>query len=224
MRTSLENEPRTTLIAGVSPAMLAVTDTLVEQGERVVLFFRTKEKLQELIAHPPWKKEAVLPLLASVTDGKAVIRAYERLIEWSLRLDCLIYNVGFEPNDETQTFSGAELVRVMGLNFYGFVNCFSLALPMFKRVGRGHAVIICGAAALALEGQPAAYAASRAALQIYLRALRRELTGQAISVTELYIGRKPTVRGPRQLSQREIVEGILQALRSRPGKHIMGVP
>jgi NADP-dependent 3-hydroxy acid dehydrogenase YdfG len=224
MRASVENEPRTTLIAGVSPAILEVTDTLTEQGERVVLFFRTREKMQELATHASVKRKSVLPLAASVTDGKSVIQAYEKLVEWSPRLDCLIYNVGLEPGGETQTFSGAELVRVMGLNFYGFVNCFSLALPLFKHLGQGHAVIIYGAAALALEGQPAAYAASRAALQIYLRALRQELASQAISITELYMGRKETVRGPRRLSQREIVEGILQVLRGRPEKHIMGIP
>lgn len=224
MGISPEKEPRTTLIAGVSPVMLDMAHKLTLQGERVVFFFRSKEKLQELIAKVTGPKDLVLPLVASVTDGKAVIKAYEKLIKWTRRLDCLIYNVGIEPSEATQAFSGAEFVRVIGLNFYGFVNCFSLALPLFKRVGRGHAIAVCGPAALSLESQPAAYAASRAALQIYVRTLRRELSGNDIAITELYLGRVPMARGTRKPREREVVEGILQVLRSRPAKHVIGIP
>ncbi|MFH1010362.1 MAG: SDR family NAD(P)-dependent oxidoreductase [bacterium] len=223
MKTLPKDEPPTTLIAGASPAMLAITSELIRQNQRVILFFRTKERLQEMLSDTSWDKASMLPLVASVTDGKAVIRAFEKIIEWTLRLDSLIYNVGIEPDEGSEDFSGAQLVRIMGQNFYGFVNCFSLALPIFKRVGRGHAVVICGAAALALDKQPAAYAASRAALQIYLRALRRELEEEKVVVTEMYLGHTPTVRGPRRLSQREIVQGILQVLRSRPTKFVIGV-
>ncbi|MBM3324118.1 MAG: SDR family oxidoreductase [Calditrichaeota bacterium] len=223
MRTLPKDEPPTTLVAGVSPAMLTVAGELIRQNQRVILFFRTKERLQEMLSDASWDRTSMLPLVASVTDGKAVVRAFERIIEWTLRLDSLIYNIGIEPEEEGEDFSGAQLVRIMGQNFYGFVNCFSLALPIFKRIGRGHAVVICGAAALSLDKQPAAYAASRAALQIYLRALRRELEEEKIVVTEMYLGHTPTVRGPRKLSQREIVQGILQALRSRPTKYVIGV-
>jgi NAD(P)-dependent dehydrogenase (short-subunit alcohol dehydrogenase family) len=175
------------------------------------------------MASTNWAPRSVLTQVASVTDGKQVIKAFEKIVDWSPRLDCLIYNVGIEPDAAVkEVFSGAELVRVMGLNFYGFINCFSLAHPMFKRLGRGHAVVVCGTAALSLENQPAAYAASRAALQIYLRALRRELTGTQVVTTELYLGRTQTVRGPRRLSRREIVSGALQVLRSRPAKYVIG--
>lgn len=224
MGLSAEKQRRTTLIAGISPAMLQVASELVEGGERVVFFFRTKEKLQELPANTTWSKESALPLVASVTDGKSVIKAFEKIVEWTQRLDRFIYNVGIEPGRAIEAFSGAELVRVMGLNFYGFVNCFSLALPFFKRAGRGQAVVICGTATLSLEGQPAAYAASRAALQIYLRALRGELTEADIVVTELYLGRTQTVQGRRKLTRREVVDGVLQSLRSRPAKYIVGIP
>jgi NADP-dependent 3-hydroxy acid dehydrogenase YdfG len=224
MKVFPKDELPTTLIAGVSPAMLTVASELLAQSQRAIFLFRTKEKLQEMMSAGTWDKESALSLAASVTDGKAVVRAFEKIIEWTLRLDCLIYNVGVEPDDEGQDFSGAQLVRIMGQNFYGFVNCFSLALPIFKRIERGHAVIICGSAALSLEKQPAAYAASRAALQIYLRALRRELADDDIVITELYLGHTPTVRGPRKLSQREIVQGILQVLRSRPTKYVIGIP
>ena len=221
--TSLEQECPTTLIVGVSPVMIALADEIVKRGERVVLLFRTKDRQREVMAATNWAPGAVQSLVASVTDGKQVIKAFEKIVERSPRLDCLIYNVGIEPDAAIkEVFSGAELVRVMGLNFYGFINCFSLAHPMFKRLGRGHAVVICGAAALALENQPAAYAASRAALQIYLRALRREISETHIIATELYLGRTQTVRGPRRLSRREIVTGVLQVLRSRPAKYVIG--
>ncbi len=217
-------QPRTTLIAGISPAMIQVAGELTKRGERVALFFSTKEKLQELTATTAWSKESALPLVASVTDGKSVVKAFETILEWTQRLDCFIYNVGIEPGKATEAFSGAELVRVMGLNFYGFVNCFSLTLPFFKRARRGQAVVISGTAALSLEGQPAAYAASRAALQIYLRALRRELSESEITITELYLGYTQTARGRRKLSRREVVEGVLQVVRSRPAKYVVGIP
>lgn len=221
--TSLEKEPRVTLIAGVSPAMLSLAGELIKRGERAVFFFRNKEKLQEMMANANWDEESVLPFVASVTDGKSVIKAFEKLVAWTPRLDCLIYNVGIGPGEAAKkSFSGAELVRVMGLNFYGFVNCLSLACPMFKRLGRGQAIVISSAAALSLENQPAAYAASRAALQIYLRALRKELAGSNITATELYLGKIQTARGFRKLGRREIIAGILQILRSRPQKYVIG--
>jgi NAD(P)-dependent dehydrogenase (short-subunit alcohol dehydrogenase family) len=223
MVVSPGRQPRTTLIAGISPAMLQVAGELTKRGERVALFFSTKERLQELTATMAWSKESALPLVASVTDGKSVVKAFEAILEWTQRLDGFIYNVGIEPSGAAEAFSGAELVRVMGLNFYGFVNCFSLTLPFFKRAGRGQAVVISSTAALSLEGQPAAYAASRAALQIYLRALRRELTGADVMVTELYLGYTQTARGRRKLSRREVVEGVLQVLRSRPAKYVVGI-
>ena len=109
----------------------------------------------------------------------------------------------------------------MSANFFGFVNCLQLAMPMFKRTGNGHAITISSTRALHGE-QPVAYAASKAALRIYSAALRKELNDYAFSLSEVFLGHIREGTGRRNLSRDEIVEGLTSTIFARPDRLVIG--
>ncbi len=219
---SLASHKPTTLIVGVSGDLLDVAREMGREGERVALMSRNadlliryKEKLEG------WGVECEM-FVADVTDSQSVLNAMMKFSAWSPRVDRLIYNVGVLSTESAATMTESELSRVMGANFFGFVNCFQLIQPMFQRLGSGHAIVLSSASAISPDDQPVAYAASKASLKIFLTALRKEIVGKKIAVTEVFLGQMPTSSGLRDLTCEEIVAGLRSALHTRPDRVLIG--
>ncbi|MBK6767374.1 MAG: SDR family NAD(P)-dependent oxidoreductase [bacterium] len=211
-----------TLIVGPSGDLLDVARILGRRGEVIGLLSRDAARLQtfkdRLLG---WGVDADL-FLADVTDSSQVLDAFMRFSGWSKRLDRMIYNVGVLSNEPASEVTQTELSRAMAANFFGFVNCFQLALPMFQRLNRGHVVSISGAPALELDSSPVAYATSKASLKIYLQALRRELSDNGIRFSELYLGQMQDGYDVRELRCEEVVSGVLQVLVSQADRMLVG--
>ncbi|MBI5059464.1 SDR family NAD(P)-dependent oxidoreductase [candidate division KSB1 bacterium] len=211
----------TTLIAGASPDLVEFARELGRRGEQVALLARNEPRLVEFRSRLNSLGTPCESYMADVTDSASVTEAFKRLARWSPRLDRLIYNVGVVSGESASTLTESELVRVMGTNFFGFVNCFQLANEMFKRSGGGQAIVISSADALHPETTGVAYAASKAALQIYAAALRRELQPK-IEITEVYLGRIAVAGEFRWLNSDEVVLGLTRAIDERPARMVVG--
>lgn len=219
----MTNLPITTLIAGTSPDLIEFARERGKFGERFALLSRTEPRLHEFRARLTKSEVSCEIYVADVTDSKSVVEAFKKIAVWSPRLDRLIYNVGVVSGDSAADVTESELSRVMSTNFFGFVNCFQLANQMFKRGGAGHAIVISSADALDPVKSAVAFAASKASLQIYAAALRRELQPQ-VKITELYLGQKSEGQNTRVLTCEEIVAGLIQATVHQPDRLLIGQP
>jgi short-subunit dehydrogenase len=218
---SLDFSGKTTLIAGVSADMVEVCRSLIPRAGKVALLSRNEQKLEQFTHRLiNWGVDATA-FKADVTDSESVLHAFREMTAWSRGLDILIYNVGVVSTESASEVTESELSRVMSANFFGFVNCFQLAMPMMKKNG-GQAIIISGSRALNPDEEPVAFAASKASLQIYAKALRRELKASGIVITELYLGRIQSGSGWRWLTCEEIVAGVRTALAERPERMVLG--
>lgn len=219
---SINHRAPATLIVGVSGDLLEVARELGRQGERIgllsrntQLLYRYKERLEG------WGVECEA-FAADVSESQSVLNAMMSFSAWSPRADRLIYNVGVLSTETAATVTESELSRVMGANFFGFVNCFQLVQPMFQRLGQGHAVVVSSVAALEPETQPVAYAASKASLKIYVNSLRKEVVKYRIRISEIYLGQIATSDGPRDLTCEEIVAGVCHVIQSKPERFLIG--
>lgn len=219
---SLEHATPATLIVGVSGDLLEVGRALGRNGEKIgllsrntQLLYRYKERLEEFGV-------TCEAFVADVTESQGVLNALMRFSAWSPRVDRFIYNVGVLSTERAENVTEGELARVMGANFFGFVNCFHLIQPMFQRLGHGHAVVMSSASAMNPDEQPVAYAASKASLRIFLKALRRELAGKNITLTELFLGQIQVGGATRDLTCEEIVDGLMRVIVDRPDEYLVG--
>ncbi len=218
----LERHAPATLIVGVSGDLLEVARALGRNGEKIGLLSRNahllnryKERLEEFGVD-------CQAFVADVTESHGVLNAIMKFSDWSPRVDRMIYNVGVLSTERAERVTEGELARVMGANFFGFVNCFQLVQPMFQRLGHGHVVAMSSAAAMNPDEQPVAYAASKASLRIFLKALRRELAGKNITLTELFLGQVRVGEEGRDLTCEEIVEGLMRVLVDKPDEFLVG--
>lgn len=211
-----------TLIIGPSGDLLDVARVLGRRGDLIGLLSRDAERLGQFKQRlSSWGVEAE-SFDADVTDSAAVLGAFSSFAGWSKRLDRMIYNIGVLSNEPASEVTQTELSRAMAANFFGFVNCFQLALPMFQRLNGGHVVSISGSPALELDSSPVAYATSKASLKIYVQALRRELGESGIRFSELYLGQMKDGYDVRELRCEEVVTGVLQILESQAERLVVG--
>jgi short-subunit dehydrogenase len=219
---SIENREKTTLIAGISGDLVEVCRTLGARAGKVALLSRNAKKLDQFSSRLiNWGIDAT-SFRADVTDSESVLQAFRDMTAWSRRLDVLIYNVGVISNEAASEVTESELARVMSANFFGFVNCFQLAMPVMKHQGGGHVLILSGSGSLDPASESVADAASKASLQIYTKALRRELRDYKIKITEVYLGRMQSGAGWRWLTCEEIVAGVISALEEKPERFVIG--
>lgn len=220
---SIDKLAPATLMVGVSGDLLEVARRLGRDGERIGLLSRNKQLLyryKEILDECKVDCEA---FVADVTESQGVLNALMNFSAWSPRVDRLIYNVGVLSTERADQITEGELARVMGANFFGFVNCFQLVQPMFQRLGQGQAIVISSAAAMTPDIQPVAYAASKASLHIYLKALRNELIGKEIAISEVFLGQIPVADSRRDLTCEEIVAGLLQVIAEKPAEYLIGL-
>jgi short-subunit dehydrogenase len=213
--------PGTILIVGASPDLVEMAKLLGRDGGRIGLLSRNAAKLQQFKDRLTARGVETECFVGDVTETGSVQSAFAHIAEWSPTLECMIYNVGIVSNETASAITSRGLHKVMSPNFFGFVNCFQLALPLFRHSGRGHAITLSGAHALD-EVQPVAYAASKASLRIYVAALRRELADQRILISEVYLGQKQEANGWRDLLCEEIIDGMLRVIAERPERFLIG--
>jgi short-subunit dehydrogenase len=211
----------TTLIIGASPDLVEMASVLGREGERIALISRNETRLLQYRERLKGRRIDAQYFVCDVTDSTTVQQAFEALAKWTTHMQRMIYNVGIVSHENAATVTSLGIHKVMSPNFFGFVNCFQFALHMFRRSGRGHAVALSSAHALE-DDQAVAYAASKAALRIYAAALRKELSGEKVRISEVYLGQVRESGGWRDLVCEEIVSGMLEVLAAQPDRFVIG--
>lgn len=117
-----------------------------------------------------------------VTDKAAVQAMVSACVEQLGRLDVLVNNAGIFPIAPVATMEEADWDRVIAINLKGVFLCSQAALTPLRHSGSGRIINLASVSALVGAVGFAHYAASKAGVIGFTRALAREAASMAITV------------------------------------------
>jgi len=178
------------MITGASSGLgEGIARHLATRGHRLALCARRRDRLDALATElaaspggPPIVEELDVTVYASIPV------VMERIANKLGRIDVVVANAGVAPNTPIGKGKFDDVRRTIETNVLGAIATIEAAVALFRHQGGGHVVGISSvAAARGMKGQ-GAYSASKAALGRYLEALRAEVVGENIRVTEIAPG------------------------------------
>ncbi|MGI5336748.1 short-chain dehydrogenase/reductase [Streptomyces sp. CA-181903] len=179
---------RTVLITGATGGIgTAGARALHARGANVVLLGRDASALAALARE--LGAERALPLRADVTDQAALDEAVERAVHRFGGLDVVFANAGTAPTRPATlaTIDAEVFERIVEVNVLGTWRTLRSALPhVIAR--RGHILVNASVYAYVNGAANAPYAASKAAVEQLVRALRVELGACGATAGVLYAG------------------------------------
>jgi 3-oxoacyl-[acyl-carrier protein] reductase len=171
-----------------------VVRRLVSAGHQLVLTSRDGEKLGAITSE--YDERSVLPVTADVSDAEQAGRAATAAVEHFGRLDGLVHLIGGFHAGPVATTGTVVYQRMIEANLLSAVTATQAVLPRLTDGGR----LVYLSSVLATEpfGGFSAYAASKAALQAWLRALAHEVKHRGIHANLVVMTMADTPEARRQ--------------------------
>jgi len=174
---------RTALVTGASQGIgEAVARLLAARGARVVLAARSLDRLQALAAEIAAAGGAAHALALDVAQPESVAGQLEELPEEFAAIDVLVNNAGITADNLLARMSLADWERVLRTNLTG---AFALSRELVRGMMRrrwGRIISISSVVGLMGNAGQANYAAAKAGLIGFSKALARELGSRSITV------------------------------------------
>jgi NAD(P)-dependent dehydrogenase (short-subunit alcohol dehydrogenase family) len=178
---------RVAAITGASSGIgLACAEHLAREGAAVVLGARRADRLAaavEGIRAQGGRAEAVA---MDVTFEADVARLAARAVEAFGALDVMICNAGFGFYGTVEDTPPDVMQRMMDVNFMGTFHGTRAALPIFRRQGRGHLIIVSSIVGRRGIGLMSGYSATKAAQAGFAESLRSEFAGTNIHISAVF--------------------------------------
>ena len=179
---------KTILITGASAGIGKATAELLaqEKGVRLILTARRAEKLKELAATLPCETHL---LTFDIRDKAATLAAIRGLPDDWKNIDVLVNNAGLALGLESFDTANPEDWQVMiETNILGLLTLTREVLPAMKARGRGHIVNLSSIAGTYHYPGAHVYGASKAFITYLSLAMRSDLLGTPIRVTNIEPG------------------------------------
>ena len=195
---------RVAFVAGASSGLgLAVAKQLAQEGCRVALCSRSKERVehavQYLVEQGAGQKDLFLPIECDVTDENQIQIAIKRTVEVFGELNILVTNAGGPPAGFIDDFAADEWREALELNLMSTINMCRAALPYLREAaGKDDALarILMITSVSAKEPIPNLYLSNtaRAGVQAFAKSLSNELGPAGITVNTILPGYTKTDR------------------------------
>ncbi|HJS59639.1 MAG TPA: 3-oxoacyl-[acyl-carrier-protein] reductase [Vicinamibacteria bacterium] len=180
---------RVSIVTGASRGIgRALAKALAAEGATVLLAARDESRLKEAVeeAAAAGGKAAALPL--DIASREGVAAAFDRVVSEHGRIDHLVNNAGITRDTLLLRMKPEQWNEVIATNLTGAFHCTQAALkPMLKaRYGR----IVSITSVVGLTGNPgqANYAASKAGVIGFTKAVAREVATRGITVNAVAPG------------------------------------
>ncbi|AVH39220.1 SDR family NAD(P)-dependent oxidoreductase [Pseudomonas monteilii] len=161
----------------------AIVLALRDAGLQVIAVGRSPEALAELACEP-----GVTTLQADVRDYRSLAATLE-----GQAVDVLVNNAGIlSTRAAFQDIDEAEIDNMLDINLKAPLHLARQVLPGMVGRGRGHLFFIGSSAGRAPHPGAAVYGASKAGVSLFCDALRCDLLGSGVRVTEIAPGRVQT--------------------------------
>ncbi len=183
-------ESRVGLVTGSSRGLgRQIAMALAQDGIRVAVNYlrntaeaqRTAEMLRAIGQDP-------LVIRADVGDECAVRQMVDRILEKYGHIDVLVNNAGVSVNNVAWRTDAESWSSVLRTNLTGVFNCTKAAVIHMRESGRGRIVCISSVVGQTGIAGTSAYAASKAGVFGFTRAVAAEVASQGITVNSLALG------------------------------------
>lgn len=176
---------KTALITGASSGFgLLTTVTLARRGWRVLATMRDLDrrgKLEEA-AQTAGVLDRIEFLALDVTDNEQIANLASAVAARKTPLHALVNNAGFAVAGFAEDVSDAELRRQFDTNFFGAAAVTRAFLPLFRRQGSGHIVMISSISGRMGFPGVGSYSASKFALEGWAETLRLEMKPLGVQI------------------------------------------
>ena len=180
----MANRPVAVITGASSGIGRATAEAFAAAGYDLVLGARRLALLQQVAAEVHNRSGAEAAAVAcDVHSAADVQRLVDTAMERFGRLDVLVANAGAGLYGRIEDTSDEDFRDLLDTNVLGVVRSVRAAMPVMRRQGRGHIVIVgsvVGKRAWPLHG---AYAASKFALTGLAQSLRAELAGSGVTAS-----------------------------------------
>jgi uncharacterized protein len=182
------------LITGGSGGIgLCLARELASRNHDILLVARSSQKLSQLCVE--LRKEFHIKaefLSLDLSEPDAHIKLHSWLIENSFSIDILINNAGYGIWNPVEKCRLEDLTNMMQLNINTLVNLCHQLIPELRKQPKSFILNVASTAAYQAVPTLATYAASKAFVVLFTRALRLELKKSSISVSCLSPGATST--------------------------------
>jgi NAD(P)-dependent dehydrogenase (short-subunit alcohol dehydrogenase family) len=174
-------ETKVWFITGTSKGLgRALAQTVLEQGDTVVLTARNPELIQDLAASFP---ENTLAVQLDVTKPEEIQAAVKQAIAKFGRIDVLVNNAGYGILGAIEEVSNAEVRHQFETNFFGVLEVLRTVLPYMRQEGSGPIVNISSVGGFVGYAGTGIYNGTKFALEGISEALAQEVTPLGIKIT-----------------------------------------
>ncbi|EOA9213773.1 SDR family oxidoreductase [Staphylococcus aureus] len=201
----------------------AIATLLHEEGAKVVLAGRNKEKLQNVANQLSQDSVKVVP--TDVTNKEEVDELIKIAQQTFGGLDIVINSAGQMLSSKITDYQVDEWDSMIDVNIKGTVYTAQAALPTMLEQSSGHLINIASISGFEVTKSSTIYSATKAAVHTITQGLEKELAKTGVKVTSISPGMvdtaitaayNPTDR--KKLEPQDIAEAVLYAL-TQP-KHV----
>jgi NADP-dependent 3-hydroxy acid dehydrogenase YdfG len=176
------------LVTGASSGIGAATAlALAADGARVAIAARRVERLSELADRIRHGGSEALPIQADITDEAQATAMVQRAVQEFGRLDMLLGVAGVGVAAPFENTATAEYRQMIDVNVLGLLYPIHAALPVMKRQGCGHIVIVSSGTGRYIHPSTV-YSGTKHAASAMAESLRREIGEDGIRVTSIEPG------------------------------------
>jgi len=159
---------------------------LADAGAAVALSARRADRLASVVSRIASAGGRALAVPGDVVSEADVQALVTRAVETFGRLDVMIANAGAGYHGTLDDTPVDVARRLMDVNFIGTLIAARAALPVFRRQGSGHLVVVSSIVGRRGVAGTSAYGATKAAQSGFAESLRAELAGSGIHVTTVF--------------------------------------
>jgi NADP-dependent 3-hydroxy acid dehydrogenase YdfG len=186
---------------------------LAAQGARVFIFGRHEPELNDALADLHQVSEDVSGITADVSKQEDINRVFSEAGKQLETIDILINNAALAADSVVDgTFKDIEYV--VSTNLLGYMACAHEAIELMKKQGHGHIVNVGSMSADVREDGSSIYVATKAGIQGFSEALRKEVNKYGIKVTLIEpgaVGTDMQPSSPEEQRDKQEKEEMLKA-------------
>ncbi|MGH9311562.1 MAG: SDR family NAD(P)-dependent oxidoreductase [Vicinamibacterales bacterium] len=178
---------RVVAITGASAGIgRAAAEQLGRLGMPIALLARRAERLEAIAQSIRAGGGRAIAVAGDVTDEGDVRELADRAVAEFGRLDVMIANAGIGFHGALEDTPPEIMRRLLDVNFMGTFHAARASLPIFRRQGGGHLILISSIAGQRGIGFTSGYCATKAAQIGLAESLRAELAGTGIHVSVVF--------------------------------------
>ena len=182
-------EGRVSLVTGASRGIgRAIARALALEGATVFVGARDEAKLGEVVREVADEGGTAVAVALDVADRASVDAALQKVLEAQGRLDHLVNNAGITRDNLLLRMKKEEWDQVLATNLTGTYLCTQAVLKPMLKQRSGRIVNVTSVVGLTGNAGQANYAASKAGIIGFTKAVAREVASRSITVNAVAPG------------------------------------